>query len=88
MNGIDISVSANDTFMTNNPEYMMATKTFNQTLTVRGDVAVGGLVDGVDIGQEAVTLDTDQVISGGKIFEDMVVIRGSLDVTGIECLFL
>ena len=80
MNGIDIAATEADTFMTDNPTDFLAKKTFQQTLTVQGNMQVDGMVDGIDLDQEAVTLDTDQVVDGVKTFVDGMRVVGHVFV--------
>ena len=58
------------------------------TVTVIGNLSVSGLVDGVDIDQEAVTLHTDQVVIGRKKFLDGMTIIGHVFITEGKIILL
>ena len=88
VNGIDVDMKYEDTFLITNPCNILAKKIFEMTVTVIGNLSVSGLVDGVDIDQEAVTLHTDQVVIGRKKFLDGMTIIGHVFITEGKIILL
>ncbi|XP_033630064.1 uncharacterized protein LOC117292210 isoform X1 [Asterias rubens] len=81
VNGFDISDIYARSFMLGIFQNITAIKEFVQDLQT-DTIIIHGLVDGIDLDQEAVTLNTSQTLQGAIFFNSITTMNGDLTVTG------
>ncbi|GFS48446.1 tspear [Nephila pilipes] len=83
INNIDIKELDDSIVKTNEPSIIEGPIVFENKLTSNGDVIVSGLIQGIDLSEEAITRFGDKVITGEKTFNNDLIVEGDVTVNGL-----
>lgn len=72
----DLDTLYSEVWMVDGVDTVYGVKTFTQCVTIQGNLQVDGTVDGVDISSNVMVTNTDQLVTGFKVFSSDLAIDG------------
>ncbi|CAL1276965.1 unnamed protein product [Larinioides sclopetarius] len=80
--GINVPQLQNEIYRLDKPQQITGTITFEQPLTINGNLEIEETVNGIDISRDVMTTNTVQTSYANMIFKNKVVVQGDLNISG------
>ncbi|GFU45072.1 uncharacterized protein NPIL_25371 [Nephila pilipes] len=80
--GVNVKQLQNEIYRLDKPQQIKGTLSFEQPLTIDGNLEVEQNINGIDIGREVMTTNTKQTSYADMVFKNKVVVQGDLNLSG------